>query len=103
MARPRDEKTETEVESVLRLMQKYKSITYAQHRSKALLQEAAGRFSRNFAHLPDERAKQLFLSLIHFSLNVNINEKGEINLMNDISSGKLRGITKLADTNGRFK
>ena len=66
MARPRDEKSEAEVERVLQLMQKYKSITYAQQRSKALLQEAAGQFSHNFAHLPDERAKQLFLSLIHF-------------------------------------
>ena len=66
MARPRDEKTEAEVESVLRLMQKYKSITYAQQRSQALLQEAAGRFKNNFAHLPDGRAKQLFFSLIRF-------------------------------------
>jgi geranylgeranyl diphosphate synthase type II len=66
MARPRDEKTEAEVESILQLMQKYKSITYAQRRSKELLQKAAGRFSRNFAHLPDGRAKRLFLSLVHF-------------------------------------
>ena len=41
MARPREEKTETDVESVLQLMLKYKSITYAQRRSQALLQEAA--------------------------------------------------------------
>ena len=66
MARPRDEKTEAEVESVLRLMQKYKSITYAQQRSQTLLQEAAERFKNNFAYLPDGRAKQLFFSLIHF-------------------------------------
>ena len=66
MARPRDEKTETEVESVLHLMRKYKSITYAQQRSQALLQEAAGRFQNNFAHLADGRAKQLFFSLIRF-------------------------------------
>ncbi len=66
MARPRDEKSEAEVENVLQLMQKYKSITYAQQRAKALLQEAARRFSHNCAHLPNERAKQLFLSLIHF-------------------------------------
>ena len=47
-------------------MKKYKSITYAQQRSKILLQEAAGQFRSSFAHLPDGRAKQLFLSLIHF-------------------------------------
>ena len=66
MARPRNEKTEAEVESVLQLMEKYKSITYVQRRSKALLQSAAERFSHNYAHLPDGRAKQLFLSLLHF-------------------------------------
>ena len=66
MARPREEKTQAEVESVLQLMLKYKSITYAQRRSQALLQEAAGRFKNNFAHLRDGQAKQLFLSLIHF-------------------------------------
>ena len=66
MARPRNEKTEAEVESILQLMQKYKSITYVQQRSKELLQSAAKRFNDNFAHLPDGRAKQLFLSLIHF-------------------------------------
>lgn len=66
MARPRAEKTEAEVESVLQLMRKYKSIAYAQQRSKALLQEAAGQFTHNFAHLPDGGAKHLFLSLIDF-------------------------------------
>ena len=66
MARPRDEKTETEVESVLQLMRKYGSIAYAQRRSQALLQEAAGRYKNEYAHLPDGRAKQLFLSLINF-------------------------------------
>ena len=66
MARPRQEKTEAQVESVLQLMVKYKSITYAQRRSQALLQEAAGRFNNNFAYLRDGTAKQLFLSLIHF-------------------------------------
>ena len=66
MARPRAEKTEAEIQSVLQLMQKYNSIDYAQQRSKALLQEAAGQFTQNFGHLPEGRAKHLFLSLIHF-------------------------------------
>lgn len=66
MARPRDEKTEADVENVLKLMQKYNSIAYAQRRAKGLLQEAAGQFTHNFAHLPDSRAKRLFLSLIDF-------------------------------------
>ncbi len=66
MARPRDEKTGSEVEWVLQLMKKYKSIAYAQQRSEALLQEAACRFKQNFSHIPEGRAKQLFLSLINF-------------------------------------
>ncbi len=66
MARPREEKTEAEVQSVLQLMKKYQSIAYAQQRSKALLQEAAGQFKHNFANLPEGKAKQLFLSLINF-------------------------------------
>ena len=66
MARPREEKTEAEIESVLHLMQKYNSIEYAQRRSKALLQEVAGQFRNNFAHIPEGRAKHIFLSLIHF-------------------------------------
>lgn len=66
MARPREEKTDAEIESVLHLMQKYNAIEYAQRRSKALLQEVAGQFRNNFAHLPNRRAKHLFLSLIHF-------------------------------------
>ena len=66
MARPRNEKTEAEIESVLQLMRKYESITYAQRRSQALLHEAAGEFKNNYAHLPDGRAKQLFLAFINF-------------------------------------
>lgn len=66
MARPRTEKTEDDVQSVLQLMQKYNSIEYAQKCSKTLLQEAAEKFNQSFAHLPNNRAKHLFLSLIHF-------------------------------------
>lgn len=66
MAQPRAEKTEADVQIVLQLMQKYKSIQYAQKCSKTLLQQATEKFNQNFAHLPNNRAKQLFLSLIHF-------------------------------------
>ncbi len=66
MARPRTEKTEEEIQSVLQLMHKYNSIQYAQKCSIKLLQEAAELFTQKFAHLPNNRAKQLFLSLIHF-------------------------------------
>ncbi len=66
MARERDEKTEADVQSVLHLMKKYNSIQYAQKCSKTLLQEAAEQFIQNFAHLPNNRAKHLFLSLINF-------------------------------------
>lgn len=66
MARSRTEKTENDVEKVLHLMHKYNSIEYAQQRSKTLLQDAAELFTQNFAHLPDNKAKNLFLSLINF-------------------------------------
>ena len=66
MARPREEKTESDIQSVLQLMHKYNSIEYAQKCSIKLLQEALEQFNHKFAHLKDSRAKQLFLSLIHF-------------------------------------
>lgn len=66
MGRSRTEKTEDEVQSVLHLMHKYNSIQYAQKCSIELLQEAAEQFTHKFAHLPNNRAKQLFLALIHF-------------------------------------
>jgi geranylgeranyl pyrophosphate synthase len=66
MARPRAEKTEADVQNVLQLMHKYNSIDYAQKCSKTLLKEASEKFNQNFAHLPNNRAKHIFLSLIHF-------------------------------------
>ena len=51
MERPRTEKTEAEVHSVLHLMHKYNSIRYAQDCSKKLLKEAAEKFNQNLAHL----------------------------------------------------
>ncbi len=66
MAHSRTEKSETEIQSVLELMRKYNSIEYAQKCAKKLLKEATEKFNLKFAHLPNNRAKQLFLSLIHF-------------------------------------
>ena len=66
MARPRSEKTEIDVQNVLELMRKYNSIQYAQKCSKTLLEKASDMFTQNFAHLPNNRAKHLFLSLIRF-------------------------------------
>ena len=55
-----------EVEEVLSLMEKYKSIAYAQERSKALVDKACAQFNQRFAHLLDSRAKSLFLPLVNF-------------------------------------
>lgn len=66
MARSRSEKTEEDIAKVLKLMHKYNSIEYAQQHSKTLLKEAAELFTHNFGHLPDNKAKNLFLSVIHF-------------------------------------
>ena len=66
MAQPRAEKTEADVLGVLKLMEKYNSIQYAQKCSKTLLKEAAEHFTQKFDHLPNNRAKHLFLSLINF-------------------------------------
>lgn len=66
MAQPRTEKSEADIQHVLQLMKKYNSIQYAQIYSKTLLQQAAEQFTQNFAQLPNNKARHLFLSLIHF-------------------------------------
>lgn len=66
MDKPREDKNQQEIREVLRLMGKYESIQYAQRQSKKLAQKAYIGFNREFAHLPDSRAKNLFLRLIHF-------------------------------------
>ena len=66
MDKPRANKRADEIQEVSRLMEKYKSIAYAQERSKALARKAYARFNQEFAELPDTRARDLFLQLIHF-------------------------------------
>ena len=66
MDKPREDKNQDEIEEVLRLMGKYKSIQYAQRQSKKLAQKAYTQFNQEFAHLPYSRSKNLFLRLIHF-------------------------------------
>ena len=66
MDKPREEKTEDEVREVLGLMEKYKSIRYAQQRSQQLVQKACDAFNQEFAYLPDSRAKETFPHLIDF-------------------------------------
>ena len=66
MDKSREDKYQGEIEEVLRLMEKYDSIQYAQQRSRELVQEACTRFNQVFAYLPGSRAKDLFLRLIHF-------------------------------------
>ena len=66
MDKPREDKNQDEIEEVLHLMGKYKSIQYAQRQSKKLAQKAYEQFNQEFVHLPDSRAKNLFLRLMHF-------------------------------------
>jgi geranylgeranyl diphosphate synthase, type II len=66
MDKLREEKGEDEIREVLDLMKKYDSIQYAQQRSRELVEKACERFNRDFAHLPDSRAKEIFLHLIRF-------------------------------------
>ena len=47
-------------------MKKYHSIAYAQERSKALVEEACAEFAQRFVHIPDSRAKDLFVPLVKF-------------------------------------
>ena len=66
MAKDRHSKSQAEIKEILSLMEKYNSIAYAQTRSKALVGKACAQFTRRFAHIPDSRAKSLFLPLVHF-------------------------------------
>ena len=66
MDKPREDKNQEEIHEVLNLMGKYESIQFAQRQSKKLAQKAQKQFIRDFAHLADNRAKNLFLRLIHF-------------------------------------
>ena len=42
------------------------SIQYAHERSKELVDKACAKFNQEFAYLPESRAKEIFLHLIHF-------------------------------------
>ncbi len=66
MDKPREAKREDEIREVLHLMKKYKSIQYAHERSKELVDKACAKFNQEFAYLPESRAKEIFLHLIHF-------------------------------------
>lgn len=71
MAKDRHSKSQAEIKEILSLMEKYNSIAYAQTRSKALVGKACALFTRRFAHIPDSRAKSLFLPLVHFVIERN--------------------------------
>ena len=66
MAKDRNSKSQAEIREVLLLMERYNSIVYAQKRSKALVEKACEQFAQRFAHIPNNRAKSLFLPLVNF-------------------------------------
>ena len=72
MAKNRNSKSLAEVHEVLSLMKKYRSIAYAQKRAKVLVEQACAQFAQRFAHIPDNRAKNLFTPLVNFVIERDI-------------------------------
>ena len=66
MAKNRNSKSLAEVHEVLSLMKKYRSIAYAQKRAEVFVEQACAQFAERFAHIPDNRAKNLFTPLVNF-------------------------------------
>ena len=66
MSQRRAEKHQAEIREVIDLMEHYESIQYAQQRAKRLAQKAYTQFNERFSYLPDNRAKDTFLQLVHF-------------------------------------
>ncbi len=68
MAKSRNNKSLADINEVLSLMEKYQSIVYAQKRAKVLVEEACAQFAQRFAHIPHNRAKNLFIPLVKFAV-----------------------------------
>ena len=66
MGQRREDKGQDEIQEVLALMERYKSIQYAQQRAKTLAQQAYTQFDQTFSDLPETQAKHIFLQLVHF-------------------------------------
>ncbi len=66
MGQRREDKHQDEIQEVLALMERYKSIQYAQQRAKTLAQKAYTQFNQTFSYLPETEAKHTFLQLVHF-------------------------------------
>ena len=66
MGQRREDKHQDEIQEVLALMERYKSIQYAQQRAKTLAQKAYTQFNQTFSYLPETEAKHIFLQLVHF-------------------------------------
>ncbi len=69
MNKSRADKTQEEVDYVLSLMKKYKSIDYAKAKAFQFAKSASEKFDRYFADIPDSNAKLAIRSLIDFVVN----------------------------------
>lgn len=68
-SRARKERTEKEKNHVLNLMEKYKSIEYAQKTARFFADKAEKIFDKNTEHLPNSKEKQILRSLFQFVVN----------------------------------
>jgi len=66
MNKKREQKTQDEVNEILSLMEKYKSIDYARQKARALANKALEKFDKNFADIPDSESKHAIRALITF-------------------------------------
>jgi len=69
MNKPREDKLESEIKRIIKLMDKYDSIKYAKSRAKLLVEEAKELFNEKFADLPNTRSKEAFIQLIDFVID----------------------------------
>ena len=69
MGQRREDKHQDEIQEVLALMERYKSVQYAQRRAKTLAQQAYTQFNQTFSYLPETQAKHIFLQLVHFLID----------------------------------
>lgn len=66
MRKPREQKTEQEVEEVLALLRNYGSIDYAQKKARGYAEQAIELFNKKLTHVPGKEAHQALGALIYY-------------------------------------
>jgi len=67
--KPREDKTESEKERILKLMEKYGSIEHAKKAAREMSKKARELFDKNTRHLPQTHAKEVVREAISFVVN----------------------------------